>query len=82
MIQCNTKNDDMSVSIRVNYKELQLIKKYAKLNETTVSEVMRNAILEKIEDEFDIFLYEKTYEGSKSNPKIYTLEESSKILGF
>ena len=47
MIQCNTKDDDMSVPIRVNDKELQLIKKYADLNGTTVLEVMRNAILEK-----------------------------------
>lgn len=82
MIQCNTKNDDMSVSIRVNYKELQLIKKYAKLNETTVSEVMRNAILEKIENDFDIFLYEKAYEAYKSNQKTYTRKETSKFLGF
>jgi len=37
----------MSVPIRVNDKELQLIKKYAELNGTTVSEVLRNAILEK-----------------------------------
>ncbi|MBN2696775.1 MAG: ribbon-helix-helix protein, CopG family, partial [Bacilli bacterium] len=48
----------MSISIRVNEKESKLIKKYAELNGTTVSEVMRQAILSKIEDEFDIFLYE------------------------
>jgi len=47
VIQCNSKDDDMSVPIRVNDKELQLIKKYAELNGTTVSEVLRNAILEK-----------------------------------
>ena len=51
----------MSISIRMNDKELEIIKKYTELNGTTVSEVMRKAILEKIEDEFDIFLYEKAF---------------------
>lgn len=72
----------MSVPIRVNDKELQLIKKYAELSGTTVSEVLRNAILEKIENDFDIFLYKKAYEAYKSNPKTYTRKEASKILGF
>ena len=45
----------------MNDKELEIIKKYTELNGTTVSEVMRKAILEKIEDEFDIFLYEKAF---------------------
>lgn len=38
----------MSISIRMSEKEIELIKKYAELNATTVSEVMRRAILEKL----------------------------------
>jgi uncharacterized protein (DUF1778 family) len=72
----------MSLSIRVNEKELELIKKYAKLNGSNVSEVMRKAILEKIEDEFDIFLYEKAFKAYEENAKTYTLEEAKSILGF
>lgn len=72
----------MSVSIRINDKELELIKKYADLNGTTVSDVMRNAILEKIEDEFDIFLYDKAYKDYEENPKTYSLEETSELLGL
>ena len=72
----------MSVSIRMNDKELELIRKYAELNGTTVSEVMRKAILEKIEDEFDIFLYEKAYKAYDQNPKTYTIEEAKAILGI
>ena len=49
----------MAISIRLHDKELELIKKYAKLNGTTVSEVMRVAILEKIEDEFDLVVFEQ-----------------------
>ena len=72
----------MSISIRVSEKESKLIKKYAELNGTTVSEVMRQAILSKIEDEFDIFLYQQAYKEYKENPKTYTIEEAKKILGF
>jgi len=72
----------MSVSIRINDKELELIKKYADLNGTTVSDVMRNAILEKIEDEFDIFLFDKAYKAYEENPKTYSLEEASELLGL
>lgn len=72
----------MALSIRVNEKELELIKKYAKLNGSNVSEVMRKAILEKIEDEFDIFLYEKAFKAYEKDAKTYTLEEAKSILGF
>lgn len=75
-------DDDMSISIRMNDKELELIKKYAELNGSTVSEVMRKAILEKIEDEFDIFLYEKAYKAYELNSKTYTIEEAKSILGI
>lgn len=74
--------DYMSISIRMNDKELELIKKYAELNGTTVSEVMRKAILEKIEDEFDIFLYEKAFGEYELNSKTYTLEEAKSLLGI
>jgi RHH-type transcriptional regulator, rel operon repressor / antitoxin RelB len=72
----------VSISIRVSEKESELIKKYAELKGTTVSEVMRQAILSKIEDEFDIFLYEKAYKEYEENPKTYTIEEAKKILDF
>ncbi len=70
----------MSISIRVNKKESELIKKYAELNGKTVSEVMRQAILEKIEDEFDIFLYKNALKESEENTRTYTIEEAKKLL--
>lgn len=70
----------MSISIRVSSKESELIRKYAELNGKTVSEVMRQAILEKIEDEFDIFLYESAMEDYKTNSKTYTIAEAKKML--
>jgi RHH-type transcriptional regulator, rel operon repressor / antitoxin RelB len=75
-------DDDMSISIRMNDKELELIKKYAEINGTSVSEVMRKAILEKIEDEFDIFLYEKALKAYEQNSRTYTIEEAKSLLGI
>jgi len=72
----------MSISIRMKNPEIDLIKKYAVLNDTTVSEVMRKAILEKIENEFDILLYEKAKENLNYNPKTYTLDEVKTLLNI
>lgn len=72
----------MSISIRMHDKELDLIKKYAELNGMTVSEVMRKAILEKIEDEFDIVLYQNAIESYNKDNKTYSLDEVKSILGI
>jgi RHH-type transcriptional regulator, rel operon repressor / antitoxin RelB len=72
----------MSISIRMNDKEMKLVKKYAELNGTTISDVMRKAILEKIEDEFDIFLYEQAYKAYEQDSKTYTIEEAKSLLGI
>ena len=72
----------MAFSIRVNEKESELIKNYAKINGKTVSEVLRDAILEKIEDEFDSFIYDEALKGYEENPNSYSLEEAKKLLDF
>lgn len=72
----------MAISVRMSKEELKLVKKYAEINGTTVSNVVRKAILEKIEDEFDIFLYEKAYDKYKEDSVTYTIEEANEILGI
>lgn len=70
----------MSISIRMNEKETELIKKFAEINGQSVSEVVRNAIFEKIEDEFDIHLYEQALSEYEKNPVDYSLEDVKKML--
>jgi len=70
----------MHISIRMSEKEIKLVKIYAKLHGANVSEIMRKAILEKIEDSFDIFSYEKFFAEHEQNPKIYTFEEAKALL--
>ena len=43
----------MTVSLRLNDSDSQLIKAYAEMNGISVSELLRKSVLERIEDEFE-----------------------------
>ena len=45
-------------------------------------DLIRNAVLEKIEDEYDLECYNKAIEEYRKNPKTYTMEEVKKELGL
>lgn len=72
----------MTISIRLNEEDAELIKSYAKINKTTISEFVRKAIMEKIEDEYDLECYYKALEEFKKNPKTYTHEEVKRMLNI
>ena len=72
----------MTVSVRINEKDEKLIRAYAELNNISLSELIRNAIMETIEDEYDLECFKKALEEYKNNPKTYTLEEVKKGLGL
>jgi len=72
----------MTISIRLNEEDAKLIKSYAKINKTTISEFVRKAIMEKIEDEYDLECYYKALEEFKKNPKTYTHEEVKRMLNI
>ena len=72
----------MTISVRLNEEDTKLIKKYAELNNITLSELVRNAILEKIEDEYDLKCYKEALKEHEKNPKTYTLDEIEKELGL
>ena len=70
----------MTISVRLNDKDTELIKTYAEMNNISLSDLIRNAVLEKIEDEYDLKSYNKAIEEYKKNPKTYTMEELKKEL--
>ncbi len=72
----------MTISVRLNEKDTELIKAYAKINNSSLYYVRRNAVLEKIEDEYDLECYNKAIEEYRKNPKTYTMEEVKKELGL
>lgn len=72
----------MTISVRLNEEDTNLIKTYAEMNNISLSDLIRNAILEKIENEYDLKCYEKAMQKYKANPKTYTLDEVKKELGL
>ncbi len=65
----------MTISVRLSERDTELIKAYAEMNNISLSDLIRNAVLEKIEDEYDLETYKKAMEDYKKNPKTYTLED-------
>lgn len=70
----------MTISLRLNNEDTKLFKKYAEMNGITVSELIRQSVLEKIEDEYDLKAYEKAIEEYKKNPITYSHEEVARML--
>ena len=72
----------MSVSLRLSEEETVLIKNYALLHNISVSELFRQAVMEKIEDEYDLKAYEKAMSSYLANPVTYSLDEVENELGL
>ena len=72
----------MIISLRLNDDDSMLIKKYAELNNISVSEFLRQSAIERIEEEYDISLFGKALEEFRKNPVTYTLDEVERDLGL
>lgn len=72
----------MTVSLRLNQEDTELFKSYAAMNNMSLSDLFRTAVMEKIEDEYDLQCYEKAIEEYRKNPVTYSLEEVEKELGL
>jgi uncharacterized protein (DUF1778 family) len=59
-----------SVSLRLNEKDDALIRKYAELHNVDLSTFIREAVIEKIEDQYDLTLFNKVWDEEKSNDLI------------
>lgn len=70
----------MAFSIRLTDQEKMIADSYAKLHSISLGEAFKQALFEKIEDEYDIAVYEKAMEEYQKNPATYTLEEVKKEL--
>jgi len=54
-----------TISVRFNDKDDTLIRKYAKLHGMDLSTFIRQAAIEKIEDDYDLALFNKVWEEVK-----------------
>lgn len=60
-----------TISLRVPKNELIIFKNYAKHNNSTLSEVIRTTLLERIEDEYDLDVF-KNYETERQSGTLKT----------
>lgn len=72
----------MSVSIRFSDSELEAVKDYAKAYGMTLSECIRKAVLELVEDEYDLEAYKEAKAEFEKDPVTYTLDEVMQHLGM
>ncbi len=70
----------MTISMRLNDNDSKLIKAYADMHGLTVSELMRESVLDRIEDEYDLKIFEEAMAEYKDNPVTYSLEDVAKEL--
>ena len=68
-----------TISLRVDDRDSKLIRDYAKLKKTSVSDLMRNAIIEKIEDEIDVENFDRVLANME---KTHSLDDVKKELGL
>lgn len=70
----------MNISVRLSDEESELFKKYARLNNLTVSELIRRTIMERIEDEYDLEVYNEAMKEYEKDRTVYSHDEVKKML--
>lgn len=58
------------ISLRLNDRDNTLIRKYAELNGMELSAFIRQAVIEKIEDEYDLALFNKVWDREQDQKRI------------
>ena len=71
---------DTTVTIRLDDDDKELIARSARSKGRSISDIVREAILGQIEDEYDLELYREAIEEYRKNPLSYSLEEVAKLL--
>lgn len=72
----------MTISLRLSDDDTMLIKKYAEINKISVSDLIRQSVLERIENEYDLEMFDKAMAEYKANPVTYSLDAVEKELGL
>lgn len=72
----------IAVSIEMSEEEARIFEDYAKHHNVSVSDAMKSALLEKIEDEYDAADLLEAVERFEKEPKTHSLEELRKENGL
>ena len=71
-----------TISLRATDTERKLIKDIAKLHGKTISQYIKDVVLDRIEDEYDLKAYDDALAEFKRNQVAYSLEEIKKRHGL
>ncbi len=77
---CYKEGAGMAISVRLSDEDSQLFRKYAEINNMTISELVRQAVMERIEDEYDLKAYYEAMDEFNKNSVTYTHEEVKRML--
>ena len=69
-----------TISLRLEDADAMLIKEYSSMNRLTVSELIRQTVMERIAEEFDLHAYQKAAEAFRNCPATYTHGEVGEML--
>ena len=70
----------MTISLRLSEEDTMLIKKYAELNKISVSDLIRQTVMERIEDEYDLKAYDEAIAEYRKNPVSYSHEDVMRMF--
>ena len=70
------------IFVRLTDEESSLIRSYCALHGVSMSDALKRALIERIEDEFDLAEYEAAKKRYDENPVSYSLEEIREELGL
>ena len=65
----------MIISVKLSNEETEIIKAYANKKNISLPDLIKNIVLEKIEDEYDLECYKKAMKEYKKNPNSYTIDD-------
>ena len=70
----------MTISLRLNESDTKLFKNYANMHGISLSELVRQSVIERIEDEYDLKSYNEAISEYRKNPVTYTHEEVCRMF--
>ncbi|HHX62799.1 MAG TPA: CopG family transcriptional regulator [Epulopiscium sp.] len=70
------------ITLRINDEDNKLVRDYAKTNNITISDLVRNSVLEKIEDDIDLKLYNQAIKEHEEDPQDISFDDMMTELDF
>ncbi|CAM3008837.1 type II toxin-antitoxin system RelB family antitoxin [Staphylococcus argensis] len=70
------------ITVELAAEEMKAIRNYAEIHHIDSSQLMKEATLERIEDEEDLASYKEAMNAYRNDPHTYSPEEVDEILGL